>query len=217
MKHMKKGSRWPVNPVVWVIVALLVILGGYKFFYPSHVEPEHTTARQSSSTKVIDVEEGSSSAKKATTKKHKHKSSKDKLWTKKQDAKLAAFISDWQQTMGQSYTGTNSGSSVTFQGVTLPDYLSTGTVYVNQQPVTMKWTTNKKDGSDYQVVAAYAGTQYLYLFTFHQQTPEVLVTSQAASDGVNFKVTENAQLVNGFQNIVNGQNGTADATQLDPS
>lgn len=68
MKHMKKGSRWPVNPVVWVIVALLVILGGYKFFYPNHVEPEHTTARQSSSTKVIDVEEGSSSAKKATTK-----------------------------------------------------------------------------------------------------------------------------------------------------
>lgn len=213
MKHMKKGSRWPVNPVVWVIVALLVILGGYKFFYPNHVEPEHTTARQSSSTKVIDVEEGLSSAKKATTKKHKHKSSKDKLWTKKQDAKLAAFISDWQQTMGQSYTGTNSGSSVTFQGVTLPDYLSTGTVYVNQQPVTMKWTTNKKDGSDYQVVAAYAGTQYLYLFTFHQQTPEVLVTSQAASDGVNFKVTENAQLVNGFQNIVNGQSESTNSSQ----
>lgn len=213
MKHMKKGSRWPVNPVVWVIVALLVILVGYKFFYPNHVEPEHTTARQSSSTKVIDVEEGSSSAKKATTKKHKHKSSKDKLWTKKQDAKLAAFISDWQQTMGQSYTGTNSGSSVTFQGVTLPDYLSTGTVYVNQQPVTMKWTTNKKDDSDYQVVAAYAGTQYLYLFTFHQQTPEVLVTSQAASDGVNFKVTENAQLVSGFQNIVNGQSESTDSSQ----
>lgn len=213
MKHMKKGSRWPVNPVVWVIVALLVILGGYKFFYPNHVEPEHTTARQSSSTKVIDVEEGSSSAKKATTKKHKHKSSKDKLWTKKQDAKLAAFISDWQQTMGQSYTGTNSGSSVTFQGVTLPDYLSAGTVYVNQQPVTMKWTTNKKDGSDYQVVAAYAGTQYLYLFTFHQQTPEVLVTSQAASDGVNFKVTENAQLISGFQNIVNGQSESTNSSQ----
>ncbi len=126
---------------------------------------------------------------------------------------MAAFISDWQQTMGQSYTGTNSGSSVTFQGVTLPDYLSTGTVYVNQQPVTMKWTTNKKDGSDYQVVAAYAGTQYLYLFTFHQQTPEVLVTSQAASDGVNFKVTENAQLVNGFQNIVNGQSESTNSSQ----
>ena len=196
MKHMKKGSRWPVNPVVWVIVALLVILGGYKFFYPNHVEPEHTTARQSSSTKVIDVEEGSSSAKKATTKKHKHKSSKDKLWTKKQDAKLAAFISDWQQTMGQSYTGTNSGSSVTFQGVTLPDYLSTGTVYVN-----------------HRVVAAYAGTQYLYLFTFHQQTPEVLVTSQAASDRVNFKVTENAQLISGFQNIVNGQSESTNSSQ----
>lgn len=115
--------------------------------------------------------------------------------------------------MGQSYTGTNSGSSVTFQGVTLPDYLSTGTVYVNQQPVTMKWTTNKKDDSDYRVVAAYAGTQYLYLFTFHQQTPEVLVTSQAASDRVNFKVTENAQLISGFQNIVNGQSESTNSSQ----
>jgi hypothetical protein len=51
------------------------------------------------------------------------------------------------------------------------------------------------------------------LFTFHQQTPEVLVTSQAASDGVNFKVTENAQLVNGFQNIVNGQSESTNSSQ----
>ena len=103
--------------------------------------------------------------------------------------------------MGQTYTGTNTNASVSFGGVSFPDYLSKGQIYVNQQEVSMQWTRSEKSDSEYKVVAVYTGDQYMYLFTFHNGQPEVLVTSQSASNGMNFKVTENADLVAEFQKV----------------
>jgi cytoskeletal protein RodZ len=203
MRHMKKPekrSRLAISSVVWVILALIIMFFGYKFFYPNHVDDQSSTASQASSAKTIEIEESNSTASKKASSSSK-KTKKESIWTDEQDAKLASFVSDWQQTMGQSYQGTNDGKSVSFGGATFPDYFENGKFYVNQQAVSMKWTTKKDDDSDYQVVATYAGAQYLYLFTFHDDTPEVLVTSQSVGDGLNFKVTENAQLVSGFQKI----------------
>lgn len=207
MRHMKKPEKrsfGSINSVVWVILALIVVIAGYKFFYPNHVTNTTSSSDRSSSTKVIKVEEGKSSSSKAQSSSKKTKKTKKtekKIWTDKQDSELAAFISSWQQTMGQTYTGTNANASVSFGGVSFPDYLSKGQIYVNQQEVSMQWTRSEKADSEYKVVAVYTGDQYMYLFTFHNGQPEVLVTSQSASDGMNFKVTENADLVAEFQKV----------------
>ncbi|MBF7128878.1 DUF4767 domain-containing protein [Pediococcus pentosaceus] len=201
MRHMKKPEKrsfGSINSVVWVILALIVVIAGYKFFYPNHVTNTTSSSDRSSSTKVIKVEEGKSSSFKAQS---SSKKTEKKIWTDKQDSELAAFISSWQQTMGQTYTGTNANASVSFGGVSFPDYLSKGQIYVNQQEVSMQWTRSEKADSEYKVVAVYTGDQYMYLFTFHNGQPEVLVTSQSASDGMNFKVTENADLVAEFQKV----------------
>lgn len=207
MRHMKKPEKrsfGSINSVVWVILALIVVIAGYKFFYPNHVTNTTSSSDRSSSTKVIKVEEGKSSSSKAhssSKKTKKTKKTEKKIWTDKQDSELAAFISSWQQTMGQTYTGTNANASVSFGGVSFPDYLSKGQIYVNQQEVSMQWTRSEKADSEYKVVAVYTGDQYMYLFTFHNGQPEVLVTSQSASNGMNFKVTENADLVAEFQKV----------------
>ncbi|WKF71012.1 DUF4767 domain-containing protein [Pediococcus pentosaceus] len=207
MRHMKKPEKrsfGSINSVVWVILALIVVIAGYKFFYPNHVTNTTSSSDRSSSTKVIKVEEGKSSSSKAhssSKKAKKTKKTEKKIWTDKQDSELAAFISSWQQTMGQTYTGTNANASVSFGGVSFPDYLSKGQIYVNQQEVSMQWTRSEKADSEYKVVAVYTGDQYMYLFTFHNGQPEVLVTSQSASNGMNFKVTENADLVAEFQKV----------------
>lgn len=202
MKHMKKPEKrsiGSINSIVWIVLALLVIFGGYKFFYPNHVTNTQSVADKQSSSKITKTEGSSSESKKAST--SEKSTSKNKIWTNKQDSELATAISSWEQTMGQSYQGTNKSKSVSFGGVNFPSFISEGPIYVNQQEVSMKWTTSKKDDSDYKVVAAYAGSMYLYLFTFHNNAPEVLVTSQSASDGMNFKVTENTQLVSSFEKI----------------
>ncbi|MCH4098190.1 MAG: DUF4767 domain-containing protein [Pediococcus pentosaceus] len=204
MRHMKKPEKrsfGSINSVVWVILALIVVIAGYKFFYPNHVTNTTSSSDRSSSTKVIKVEEGKSSSSKAQPSSKKTKKTEKKIWTDKQDSELAAFISSWQQTMGQTYTGTNTNASVSFGGVSFPDYLSKGQIYVNQQEVSMQWTRSEKSDSEYKVVAVYTGDQYMYLFTFHNGQPEVLVTSQSASNGMNFKVTENADLVAEFQKV----------------
>jgi cytoskeletal protein RodZ len=209
MRHMKKPGRrslGSINSVVWVVLALIIVIAGYKFFYPNHVTNTTSSSDKSSSTKVIEVEEGNSSSSKAQSSSKKAKKTESKIWTDKQDSELATFVSSWQQTMGQTYKGTNGDATVSFGGVKFPDFISEGPLYVDQQEVSMKWTTSKKSDSDYKVVAAYAGSMYLYLFTFHDDQPEVLVTSQAASDGMNFKVTENADLVSGFQKIATENN-----------
>lgn len=210
MKHMKKTKKrsiGSISSVVWIVLALIVIFSGYKFFYPNHVTNTESTADKASSSTVVKIEESNSTSAKSESS-TKKTSNKNKIWTSKQDSELATAISSWQQTMGQSYEGTNKNKSVSFGGVSFPDYLSEGQIFVNQQEVSMKWTTSKSGDSDYKVVAAYAGSMYLYLFTFHNDTPEVLVTSQSASDGMNFKVTENAQLVANFEKIATENSNT---------
>lgn len=120
MRHMKKPEKrsfGSINSVVWVILALIVVIAGYKFFYPNHVTNTTSSSDRSSSTKVIKVEEGKSSSSKAQSSSKKTKKTEKKIWTDKQDSELAAFISSWQQTMGQTYTGTNANASVSFGGV----------------------------------------------------------------------------------------------------
>lgn len=85
----------------------------------------------------------------------------------------------------------------------------------------MKWSNDGTDNAEYNVVAIYCDSdtaqsmdEHLYLFTFHNGNPVVLITQQTngnvtksadngPDDGLHFKETVNQDLSNGFKAIAN--------------
>lgn len=145
------------------------------------------------------------------------------LWNTVKSQKLASFMQSWGNTMNQQYKSYGPGNNTNFYGLALPQKFDQLLLKVDNQEVSMKWSTNGKGNADYNVVAIYCDSdsaqpmnEHLYLFTFHNGHPVVLITQQTngnvekapdngPDDGLHFKETENQDLKNGFNQIANGR------------
>lgn len=147
------------------------------------------------------------------------------LWDSSRKQALATFMSSWGTTMGQAYQSYDLTRDTDYAGIHFPSKLAQTDLAVDDTPVTAAWSTDGTGSADYNVVAIYCdvdgGTAggHLYLFTFHNGQPVVLITSQnqgTPDNRLHFSVTANTDLKTGFANIVSGQ-GTGQANTSQPT
>lgn len=153
---------------------------------------------------------------KETAKKEKKKETKT-IWNPDKKNKLHGFMADFSVTMDQSYKEYNQTSDVDLYSVELPSAVLNGnwTMAVNKQPVSLEWSETGEGAASHQLVAVYSDAetqpylkQHVYFFIIENGVPKVYVTQQNQGNAENylhFKVTENAELNNGFSGIVNGR------------
>lgn len=136
-----------------------------------------------------------------------------KLWDDQKDKQLQEFISNWQGTMGQSYTKYDGkGSLTTASGVDYPDIFTGNGVYLDDQKISIGWSPNGEGPYDYNVVAIYNHNSQVapktmhitYLFAFHNGRPIVLV-DQSTNGNVTVTVTKNEDVKTNFDSIVSGK------------
>lgn len=137
------------------------------------------------------------------------------LWNSDKKASLKTFMANFSNTMGQSYKEYNQSNSVDLYGVQLPSDIISGkwTMAINDLPIQFEWSETGVGENPYQLVAVYsdADTQpylqkHVYFFMIENGTPKVYVTQQNQGNDQNylyFSQTENPDLSNGFNNIVN--------------
>ena len=150
-------------------------------------------------------------------KKDEVKEEKASLWNPEKDAKLNEFMMSWGPTMDQQYKQYDEKINVDLYGLTLPaDILSNSmTMAVGESPVSVEWSTNGEGTKDYQLVAVYSDAetqpylaQHVYFFVLQKGQPKVLVTQQNQGNEKNylyFNESQNQELNNGFNDIVNGK------------
>ncbi|WP_155287435.1 DUF4767 domain-containing protein [Lacticaseibacillus zhaodongensis] len=137
-------------------------------------------------------------------------------WTQAKSTQLASFMNSWGQTMKQSYTAYTPGHSVNFYGTSEPDGMNSEPPAVNNHKIAIQWSQDGKVGSNvYALVAVYSdaetadyAAEHLYFFTIYNGQPVVLVTMQnqgMPNNYLNFDVTANKELQQGFAAIVNGK------------
>lgn len=212
-----------------VVIALLVIGYGWSTVTNSKAgRPAETSSLKSSSSKSgavkssqnLTVQKDESSASRGSAS-HSSKAPA-KAWNPNKRAQLATFMQQWGQTMGQKYDQYEPGNDTDFYGERYPDALKKQKVAVNEQPVSVEWSTDGAGTKDYQVVATYSDCRtarylekHLYLFTLHHGQPVVLITMQnqwAPGGRLYFKATTNQELAQGFEQIVNGKGTPSSAT-----
>lgn len=137
------------------------------------------------------------------------------LWNAPKASELAVFMSMWGQEMGQQYRSYNNSANANYYGMPVPQAILEGrwVTVIDQTPVSVEWTENGTGQADFQLAAVYSdiedskpGVKHLYFFGFQQNQPKVLVTQQNQGNVNNylyFKETGNAELKNGFDQIVN--------------
>ncbi|WP_424320500.1 DUF4767 domain-containing protein [Lacticaseibacillus chiayiensis] len=172
-----------------------------------------STSKQPSASKKEASVANSQSASSSTT--------KQAVWSNAKGQQLAAFMSEWQKTMGQQYESYWQGNSADMYGLKIPDELAqpdgtTGkmALAVGDRAVTWALSANGESNAEYTIVAIYSnaaharyGGKYVYLFTLHNGQPEVLVTGQNQGNENNwiyFGETRNEALREGFAKIVKG-------------
>ena len=210
---MKKG---------FLLVPLLtsaVLLGGCGNTQVSHSTHQNNAVKTN---KVADQnnQKNQSSATTATTTNDQQEQS---LWNQSKNQKLASFMQKWGTTMNQQYKSYGPGNNTNFYGIAFPQQFDQTLLKVDNQTVSMKWSNDGTGNADYNVVAIYCDSdtaqpmnEHLYLFTFHNGNPVVLITQQTngnvtksanngPDDGLHFKETANQDLSNGFKAIANGK------------
>ena len=212
---MKKG---------FLLVPLLtsaVLLGGCGNTQVSHSTHQNNAVKTN---KVADQNnqknQSSASATTATTTNDQQEQS---LWNQSKNQKLASFMQKWGATMNQQYKSYGPGNNTNFYGIAFPQQFDQTLLKVDNQTVSMKWSNDGTGNADYNVVAIYCDSdtaqpmnEHLYLFTFHNGDPVVLITQQTngnvtksanngPDDGLHFKETANQDLSNGFKAIANGK------------
>ncbi len=137
------------------------------------------------------------------------------LWNVTKASELAAFMSTWGQEMGQQYRSYNNQANVNYYGMPVPQAILAGewTMVIDQTPVSVEWTGDGTGQANFQLAAVYSdiedskpGVKHIYFFGFQQKQPKVLVTQQNQGNPNNylyFKETGNAELKNGFDQIIN--------------
>ena len=195
MRHMKKDEnkkRKVSLASIMVVVGLVFIIGGYKFFYPNRVNNPMTNT-----TKTASVKKAAPIAEKTKESSSVKPTNHNLIWNAKQNDKLKAAVNG----NNDNYLGVNEQHTINFQGKDFPSYFQDHKVSVNQQDAKVAWTDKKDNDADYQVVAIYNSQQYLYFFTLHNNQPEVFVTSQVG-DELNFVPTQNNQMLSGINDAL---------------
>ena len=222
---MKKG---------FLLVPLLtsaVLLGGCGNSQVSHSTHQNNAVKTN---KVADQnnQKNQSSATTATTTNDQQEQS---LWNQSKNQKLASFMQNWGATMNQQYKSYGPGNNTNFYGIAFPQQFDQTLLKVDNQTVSMKWSNDGTGNADYNVIAIYCDSdtaqpmnEHLYLFTFHNGDPVVLITQQTngnvtksanngPDDGLHFKETANQDLSNGFKAITNGKTTTVNGQKANNS
>ena len=224
---MKKG---------FLLIPLLtsaVLLGGCGNSQVSHSTHQNNAVKTN---KVADQNnqknQSSASATTATTTNDQQEQS---LWNQSKNQKLASFMQKWGATMNQQYKSYGPGNNTNFYGIAFPQQFDQTLLKVDNQTVSMKWSNDGTGNADYNVVAIYCDSdtaqpmnEHLYLFTFHNGNPVVLITQQTngnvtksanngPDDGLHFKETANQDLSNGFKAITNGKTTTVNGQKANNS
>lgn len=103
------------------------------------------------------------------------------LWDSNKKQALATFMSSWGTTMGQTYQSYDLTRDTNYAGIHFPSKLAQTDLAVDDTPVTAAWSTDGTGSADYNVVAIYCDVDggtvggHLYLFTFHNGQPVVLI------------------------------------------
>lgn len=202
--------------IVGGIAALLVILSGCghpQSSQHSTTETSSKRAAQSATTKSARQSDNDSS-------KSSHK--KAALWSPSKSNRLASFMKDWGNTMGQDYAEYSEAHPLNYYGLKVPTELSKMPPAVNNAKISYTLSNDGSTTADYAIVAIYSDEangdfmgEHLYLFTLHHGEPEVLVTMQdqgTSTDWLYFHQTENKDLQNGFAQIVAGNPAHSPAT-----
>ncbi|MDT2864237.1 DUF4767 domain-containing protein [Vagococcus carniphilus] len=146
----------------------------------------------------------------------KEKETRDTLWNTSKADKLREFMVGFSQAMDQDYKEYNQSQNVDLYGIKLPSVVLNGEwkMAVNEQEVQLEWSETGEGNKPYQLVAVYsdADTQpylkkHVYFFVIENGTPKVFVTQQNQGNDQNylyFNETQNADIKNGFAQIVNG-------------
>lgn len=210
---MKKG---------FLLVPLLtsaVLLGGCGNSQVSHSTHQNNAVKTNKVADQQNNQKNQSSATTTTTNDQQEQS----LWNQSKSQKLASFMQKWGTTMNQQYKSYGPGNNTNFYGIAFPQQFDQTLLKVDNQTVSMKWSNDGTGNADYNVVAIYCDSdtaqpmnEHLYLFTFHNGDPVVLITQQTngnvtksanngPDDGLHFKETANQDLSNGFKAIANGK------------
>ena len=138
------------------------------------------------------------------------------LWSADKDKKLNDFMNTWGQTMNQAYKQYSPNNNVDLYGLQLPDSVLNSNKWqavIGNTPIVLNWSESGEEESGYSLVAVYSDAEaqdylskHVYFFTINSGVPKVLITSQNQGNPNNylyFKETENKELRDGFNNIVN--------------
>lgn len=139
------------------------------------------------------------------------------LWNSSKADNLKRFMSDFSQTMGQDYKEYSQSKDVDLYGIKLPSEVLKGKwkMAVDNQPVQLEWSKTGKGKSQYQLVAVYSDAEtqpnmekHVYFFTIEDGQPKVMITQQNQGNEesyLHFKESQNADLNDSFQSIVEGK------------
>ncbi|MHC5216334.1 DUF4767 domain-containing protein [Enterococcus sp. LJL128] len=184
-------------------------------------EREETKKRKATEeSKQAEKEKNSTEESKEAEKKEETDPSKEaapaanSLWNAQKSSALGAFMISWGQTMGQAYIEYSPSSELDYYGVKFPSTFAAGNIAVNGAPASVQWSTDGSASNVYNVVAIYSDVhttsameRHLYLFAIYNGQPVALVTMQNQGNNENliyFTPTQNADLSNGFAQIIGG-------------
>lgn len=213
----------------WEIIVTVVLVGLLAGCSAKSTAPSAKPSKTSSKVKSVSVSQDKPKAKKTVettsssasensqTSASQSSSAKTALWDDAKKQALQTFMGSWGTTMGQTYQSYDLTRDSDYAGIHFPSQLTQTNLSLDDVPITAAWSTDGSGSADYNVVAVYCDEDqktvggHLYLFTFHDGAPVVLLTTQnqAMPDNrLHFNVTGNADLKAGFTKIVNEQTTT---------
>lgn len=201
------------HSILGLMAALLIILAGC-----GHAQSKQQSSNSSSSKSSV-VSSSKKSSKKITSSSQKKQNTTTNEtatpWSSDKSSKLAQFMQQWGNIMGQQYEEYTQSNPVDFYGLKVPTDLNAMPPAVGDAKISYTLSSDGKTTADYAIVAIYSDAattpypgQHLYLFTLHHGKPEVLVTMQNQGNDngwLYFKTSDNNDLNNGFAQIVAGQ------------
>lgn len=176
---------------------------------------EQTTSETKKSVEVSASE--NSTTKSSSVAPVKTEEVKNALWNANKASQLETFISQWQTTVGQRYKSYSPKNNLDLYGLSLPSSVISGNFHmaINENPVNVQWSEDGTGNSGFNLVAVYSDAetadylgQHVYFFGFQNGQPKVYITQQNQGNEYNnvyFNETQNQQLKQGFNDIVNGQ------------
>ena len=138
-------------------------------------------------------------------------------WDTNKSSQLSNFVTQWGNTLGQSYKSYSPQNNLSLYGTPLPSAVIDGNwkMAINESPVTVQWSEDGTGNAGFNLVAVYSDVetgeylgQHVYFFGFENGQPKVYLTQQNQGNDKNymyFNETQNQQLKQGFIDIINGQ------------